>query len=232
MICAVSGSHLWGGASGTTFTANNAPGNICYIETFQISSDTLDLTQFDRYHNYTQIQNLFASCGDSCLSLIIQETQIIFNGIGIDQSSQINILYSNSPCFEVCPDCRVAYDCQPCQNCVPQWCDLEGCHQCNDPYYVSLMKCVETCPVGSFIDTQNRKCTQCNLDFCGECDKDYQCKTCLEDTFLYQFRCLKSCPFRTYESIDSIGRKFCVDCKINCDVCNSKGCITCAEGSA
>ena len=232
LTCGITNSHLWGGSSNTVFIIKNIPGQICYIENFNIAEeDIINVDNFDHYHNFSQIERFFdSSCGEDCLNLTMENSQIIFHGLTMEQSSTMSIHFSPSPCFDVCPDCRIISDCAGCQNCVPGLCDLEGCHQCNDPFFVSLSKCAENCPSGSFIDFQNMKCFQCNIDFCIECSKDFQCKICLKDTFLYKFICLQTCPEKTYFSLDSLGRNICVDCKENCNVCSYDGCLNCADG--
>ena len=231
LTCGCDGSNLYAGSNLTTFTINNIQGKCTLINFSNDNNDILNLINFNMYHNYTQIQNFINNtCGDNCVQINIVKTQIKIQGITIDQAPFMKINFMNYPCFTACPDCRLPSDCNRCGNCTTSLCDLEGCHRCLSPYFISFGLCVEQCPMGSYIDKINGICYQCNINYCSECDKDLQCKTCINNTLLYQYICYVSCPERTYSDIDSLARKVCIDCSSNCNLCNNMGCLICDLG--
>lgn len=230
LICGIANSYLTGGSSSTTFKIERIYGN-CYIENFDISKgDSLDLTIFDSFHNYTQISNSVQSCGENCFQITFGENIVIIKNIDKSEAPNMKMIFKEYPCFNLCPDCRFPSDCSFCTNCVPGLCDLQKCHQCSPPFYLYRSLCIDKCDSGVYVDKTNRKCYDCSITNCLACDQDYKCFSCEEPTFLYKGKCLETCPERTYSFLPLNSQKLCIDCSSDCEVCDSNGCLICDPG--
>lgn len=228
LVFGIENSYLRGGEKNTTFVVKQLKGTF-YIENFSIEKeDNLDLVDFYSHHNLTQIKSFFSSCGEGCLSLKINLTEVILQSIDIIDLEKIKIIFKEYPCHQVCPECRVPDDCIICKNCADALCDLKGCHECNNPYYVSLFACVDECPLGDFIDEKRRKCINCNIDYCERCDESFECFRCQSDKFLFLDKCFVSCPARSCPDKDEKPQLICVNCTENCNKCTAAiGCLEC-----
>ena len=78
----------------------------------------------------------------------------------------------------------------------------------------------------------------------GECDSNCEtcigptnenCTSCKDNKYLYKGKCLESCPVKTFETQNTVGKKNCVDCFENCENCSKLGnssymmCDSCPE---
>lgn len=87
------------------------------------------------------------------------------------------------PCTDGCKNCNSASDGQ-CKECLGDFFEYKG-------------TCKRNCPIGTFVDQQVQRCSQCAL-YCDTCKNENQCTTCQASRpFLFNFKCFRRCPIGT-----------------------------------
>lgn len=111
------------------------------------------------------------------------------------------------------------------------------CLSCNEGFILNADKsgCSNICASGTtYISKLGSvgKCKNCSEN-CKECNLsvDY-CTSCEQGLYLYNNKCIESCPSNYYSSPKSLNHSenICVECESNCESCNSKGCLVCSKG--
>jgi hypothetical protein len=87
------------------------------------------------------------------------------------------------------------------ENCKFSTEDKSVCLQCKDNFYYHNNSCVRSCPEGTLINKENKICIDrdksCLISNCEKCDEtnnSNKCKQCLNGYFLFEGKCLKTCP--------------------------------------
>lgn len=122
-----------------------------------------------------------------------------------------------------CKECNIEY-CKVCK-------DNKSCDICVAPKVLFNNECISKCPEG-YTANSERVCVKCEVNKCGKCkDSDLEdCEEC-KHGFLYQGKCIESCPKGTYEyKYEGSDKKTCLPCDPSCSECkDSKKCINCDE---
>nr|XP_005987835.1 PREDICTED: proprotein convertase subtilisin/kexin type 5-like [Latimeria chalumnae] len=117
-----------------------------------------------------------------------------------------------------------------CQTCFgPQALD---CSSCYSGYFLDQdSSCVEHCPLGFFSNPATQLCEQCSFT-CESCKgKSENCLRCKNEDyslFLFEGRCVFSCPDGYFGSADGL----CEKCDRSCQTCDESKtkCSTCIKG--
>ncbi len=143
---------------------------------------------------------------DQCLTCI--NPYSLMSGICILQCPTGFYRDSNS----VCRQC----DLQRCLTCQES---ASNCTSCAYPFVLVIYnsgvngKCDVNCGFGSFYDLNNRICAPCSFG-CMSCLDAMTCVSCIGGTYLYQDKCIMSCPVGFVgSSTDNICKK----CPTNCN---------------
>lgn len=147
--------------------------------------------------------------------------------------------------------------CDPCfQATASSSSDQQSCFTCNGPlvnnclscypgiyYYPQGLRCVTTCPIGSYPNTITNVCDSC-ADSCASCigPSSTECTSCGSGLFLdiSTSSCVGSCPNGTYPDAQTRVCEPCYTAKIgdgqfSCATCNGPlptQCLTCRTGLA
>uniref|UniRef100_H3BF71 Growth factor receptor domain-containing protein n=1 Tax=Latimeria chalumnae TaxID=7897 RepID=H3BF71_LATCH len=110
-------------------------------------------------------------------------------------------------------------------------CD-SGCKTCSAGYFLDQdSSCVEHCPLGFFSNPATQLCEQCSFT-CESCKgKSENCLRCKNEDyslFLFEGRCVFSCPDGYFGSADGL----CEKCDRSCQTCDESKtkCSTCIKG--
>lgn len=167
----------------------------------------------------------FNSLEDSCTEC---KNKKLYKGSCIDICSESTYLIENQ-CFDCDSSCKTCSGPQKnqCLSCADQYLyqDLQGlCYvKCSNFTIMEKFLCVDECPAGSYPDNQ-KICQQCD-ESCAECfgPGPSSCKSC--DFFLFQQKCFRNCPTKTYAS-----GSYCESCDNTCEECDNKeNCTVCAQ---
>ncbi|KAL4482617.1 hypothetical protein ABPG73_021277 [Tetrahymena malaccensis] len=92
----------------------------------------------------------------------------------------------------------------------------DQCLSCQNGKYLSESKCVEQCPVGSFLNKQ-RECQKCNST-CQTCSDErvYSCLTCPQQLVFQDGYCLLECTSGYYFQMSN---RSCYKCSTQCQEC-------------
>lgn len=183
----------------------NSTDNTCYAcslsDCDKCSSDTI-CTECDT--SKTLLTD--GTCGDTC------ETDEFEDNYGL------TIMFCRS-CPSTCETCTNMTQCDTCKTNFYAWTISAG-----------DIKCVETCPDGTFgEDTGTLVCTDCMTN-CNQCTSDTLCDECVlgmvSQTDGTDDTCQASCDTGYYD----LGG-VCTACDSDCDVCTGNNqCTTCASG--
>lgn len=146
-------------------------------------------------------------------------------------------LFNNS-CNTYCPlgyvassnECKKCSD--GCSNCTGI--GVNECVACADGYFFKSNTCADICGDGYSKDLLNsidRVCKRCEqVTECKLCEDNskFNCYECNTGFYLYNKRCIDTCPGGTFES-----GQICAACNPACETCSAAGsdkCITCKPG--
>ena len=116
----------------------------------------------------------------------------------------------------------------PCVNCT----NPTYCLSCNEGYklypYVTVNNCLKICPNAQYRNNNNI-CLNCDSS-CAQCigPNNTNCIDCFPGQFLYNGKCLATCPYYTYTI-----KNICYDCDTSCYNCTGStilDCINCNTG--
>uniref|UniRef100_A0AAV2MQD7 P/Homo B domain-containing protein n=1 Tax=Knipowitschia caucasica TaxID=637954 RepID=A0AAV2MQD7_KNICA len=122
-----------------------------------------------------------------------------------------------------------------CEACPPDCsqCDHHGlCTKCAQFYFLHQDGCVDDCPSGFFVDSQDHECLKCHRE-CSSCDgpDSDDCIVCSNPSAVrFRGECLGQCPHTTY--YDRATNE-CRDCDMTCLTCSDhlpSSCASCAKG--
>lgn len=149
---------------------------------------------------------------------------------------------SNGICVIKCPDSYFRGSdtvCKPCDTtkCLTCQSSNDNCASCTYPKALLIDingkgKCVDSCGSGYFYDSLSGQCQKCS-SLCASCYSSTKCLTCMSNAFMYENRCIISCP-AAYASVSTFSSTTCKQCPINCATCSysstdqSINCTTCA----
>ncbi|ESU45212.1 Variant-specific surface protein, partial [Giardia duodenalis] len=126
------------------------------------------------------------------------------------------------------PQCTTP-DCRACDNPAK---DSETCTECNENKYLTpTAQCIDNCgKLGSYYAATDRKCKECTVANCAECDANGSCKTC-STGFYFDTKECKACD-SSCKSCSGATNADCTACPsgkaLKYDTTGNKG--TCGEG--
>ncbi|XP_063311099.1 proprotein convertase subtilisin/kexin type 5 isoform X1 [Pelobates fuscus] len=123
-------------------------------------------------------------------------------------------------CKAACSDSHIDIDgvCEHCPSDCLTCADEQICTACLPGYFLYEDKCLLFCPDGYYNEVG--KCMPCD-PMCAKCNGPLSddCEECSSHSYvLYNGRCFKTCPKRTYYDVFT---KDCQDCDTTCESCSS-----------
>ena len=149
-------------------------------------------------------------------------------------------LYLNqNTCIPECPISTFANNSNICEQCDPlcKRCSLAPnvCDSCRSdtgfPYVTAGGKCTQSCLEGTFLDSSNNRCVDCEGN-CETCDTAISCLSCKKGYFFIEGQCLSDCPANSIQ-FDSVEVAECLKCESPCASCESEvtKCTSCVPGT-
>lgn len=112
----------------------------------------------------------------------------------------------------------------PCVTCSGSTTSCTSCDSSGSPaYYLSVNRCVTTCPAGTYANNSNSQCSQCPSQ-CTNCTSLTVCQSCASGSSLQGTSCISAC-LSGFVSINQV----CMACNSPCATCQNTQdtCLSC-----
>ena len=198
--------------------------------------DCSSMTEYTPVHQtYIAVDGTCVPCAQECLTCSGDPSSCVTcreDGFGVNNNacsacpSGMWVLHGTYPqpseCHTVCPDGMYygATDCLACPaNC--ETCAAENeCNSCDPGYDIVNYLCAKVCANGTYLDTNDNVCRQCNGYGCKTCESGGTCLECWDVNAEPASLC-ESCNDRYYNAAAGTGvvEATCVKCQGNCLAC-------------
>ncbi|KIL68473.1 hypothetical protein M378DRAFT_190887 [Amanita muscaria Koide BX008] len=149
------------------------------------------------------------------------------NSVGVCDGTNGMIADNNKKECDTCgPHCS---SCQIPAFTVASTVNQAQCTGCLPGYFLANGQCVQNCPTGMFVSSQNNQtCTACNSE-CATCtgSADF-CLSCPNNGLVFNGKCVTSCPSNTVSGNPGNGT-ICLSCHPDCATCSGTSFTQCSS---
>jgi hypothetical protein len=173
----------------------------------------------------TRLEDHCHECADSSTCNFCRDAHYLFNGQCVASCPTGHLAVGTGNFRRVCQQSlnasgdtcgSMANHCQACENATT-------CSFCRDAHYLYDGRCVETCPTGSVgvgvgnfrracqrLDVSSATCTP-SVNHCHACEDSITCSFCRDSQYLYDGKCVATCPVGTVGQGTGNFRRYCTN---------------------